>query len=276
MQTVGAVLLEVAKLAGGIIHTGSLQTLGVILVLGEDLDDGGGQRRAAHKDHAADLGLAHKRHDARSDGHGDACLVGKLAEAVEALVIKEELCHKEARAGVLLLLEVLDREIKILAGNVALGVGCGAHAKAGVNELGDEVASIGVVRGGLVVLGRAGGQVAAQGQHVFHAGRAILIDLGGDIGMGAAYASEVRDRGRIEFARDHMCDGGGGGAVARATGGTSDRDKARRKLAQVARHFASRIEGKLALGREHLKRNGCGALGCCLLKNLVDAHIVLL
>ena len=27
---------------------------------------------------------------------------------------------------------------------------------------------------------------------------------------------------------------------------------------------------------EHLKRNGCGALGCCLLKNLVDAHIVLL
>ena len=31
-----------------------------------------------------------------------------------------------------------------------------------------------------------------------------------------------------------------------------------------------------ALGREHLKRNGRGALGCCLLKNLVDAHIVLL
>ncbi len=41
-------------------------------------------------------------------------------------------------------------------------------------------------------------------------------------------------------------------------------------------HFASRIEGQLALGREHLKRNGRGALGCCLLKNLVDAHIVLL
>ena len=38
----------------------------------------------------------------------------------------------------------------------------------------------------------------------------------------------------------------------------------------------SRIEGELALGREHLKRNGRGALGCCLLKNLVDAHIVLL
>ena len=49
-----------------------------------------------------------------------------------------------------------------------------------------------------------------------------------------------------------------------------------RKLAQIACHFASRVEGQLALGREHLKRNGCGALGCCLLKNLVDAHIVLL
>ena len=36
------------------------------------------------------------------------------------------------------------------------------------------------------------------------------------------------------------------------------------------------VEGQLALGREHLKRNGRGALGCCLLKNLVDAHIVLL
>lgn len=48
------------------------------------------------------------------------------------------------------------------------------------------------------------------------------------------------------------------------------------KLAQIACHFASRVEGELALGREHLKRNGCGALGCCLLKNLVDAHIVLL
>ena len=48
------------------------------------------------------------------------------------------------------------------------------------------------------------------------------------------------------------------------------------KLAQIACHFASRIEGQLALGREHLKRNGRGALGCCLLKNLVDAHIVLL
>ena len=63
---------------------------------------GGGQRCAAHKDHAADLRLAHKRHDARGDRHGDAGFVGKLAEAIEALVIKEELCHKEARAGVLL------------------------------------------------------------------------------------------------------------------------------------------------------------------------------
>ena len=34
--------------------------------------------------------------------------------------------------------------------------------------------------------------------------------------------------------------------------------------------------GSARLGREHLKRNGRGALGCCLLKNLVDAHIVLL
>lgn len=171
---------------------------------------------------------------------------------------------------------MLDREVEILAGNVALGVGCGAHAKAGVDELGDEVTGVGVVRGGLVVLGRAGGKIAAQGQYIFYAGGAVLVDLGGDIGMRAAHAGEVRHRGRIEFARNHMRDGGGGGTVARAAGRAGDRDKARRKLAQIACHLASRVEGKLALGREHLKRNGCGALGCCLLKNLVDAHIVLL
>ena len=89
----------------------------------------GRQRRAAHKDHAADLRLAHKRHDARGNGHGDAGLVGKLAKTVEALVVKKELRHKEARAGVLFLLEVFDREVEILAGNVALGVGCGATQK---------------------------------------------------------------------------------------------------------------------------------------------------
>ena len=122
---------------------------------------------------------------------------------------------------------MLDREVEILAGNVTLGVGCGAHAKAGVDELGDEVTGVGVVGGGLVVLSRASGQVAAQGQHVFHAGRAILVDLGGDIGMCAANAGEVRYRGRIEFARNHMCNGGGGGTVTRAASGTSDRDKAR-------------------------------------------------
>ena len=137
MQTGGTVLLEVAKLTGGIIYTGCLQALGVVLVLGENLDDGGGQRRTAHKDHAADLRLAHKRHDARGNGHGDARLVGKLAEAVEALVVKEELRHKEARAGVLFLLEVFDRSVEVLTGNVALGVGRGAHAKAGVDELGE-------------------------------------------------------------------------------------------------------------------------------------------
>ena len=171
---------------------------------------------------------------------------------------------------------MLDREVEHLTGNVALGVGCGAHTKAGVDELGDEVAGVGVVRGGLVVLGRAGREIAAQGQDVFYAGGAVFVDLGGDIGMRAANAGEVRHRGRIKFARNHMRDGGGGGAVARAAGRAGDRDKARRKLAQIACHFASRVEGQLALGREHLKRNGCGALGCCLLKNLVDAHIVLL
>ena len=171
---------------------------------------------------------------------------------------------------------MLDREVKILASNVALGVGCGAHAKAGVDELGDEVAGVGVVGGGLVVLGRAGREIATQGQNVFNAGGAILVDLGGDVGVGAAHAGEVCHRGRVEFARNHMRDGGGGGTVARAAGRAGDRDKARRKLAQIACHFASRVEGELALGREHLKRNGRGALGCCLLKNLVDAHIVLL
>ena len=189
---------------------------------------------------------------------------------------RKELRHKEARAGVLFLLEVFDRGVEVLTGNMALGVGCGAHAKAGVDELGDEVAGVGVVGGGLVVLGRTGREIATQGQDVFHAGGAVLIDLGGDIGVGTAHTGEVRHRGRVEFARNHMRDGGGGGTVARAASGTSDRDKARRKLAQIARHFASRIEGKLTLGREHLKRNGCSALGCCLLKNLVDAHIVLL
>ena len=171
---------------------------------------------------------------------------------------------------------MFDRDVEVLTGNVALGVGCGAHTKAGVNELGDEVAGVGVVRGGLVVLGRTGGKITAQSQDVFNAGGAILVDLGGDVGVGAANAGEVRHRGRIEFARNHMRDGGGGGTVARAAGRAGDRDKARRKLAQIACHFASRIEGQLALGREHLKRNGRGALGCCLLKNLVDAHIVLL
>ena len=171
---------------------------------------------------------------------------------------------------------MLDREVEILAGNVAFGVGCGAHAKAGVDELGDEVAGVGVVRGGLVVLGRASGKITTQGQDVFNAGGAILVDLSGDIGVRAAHTGKVCHRGCIEFARNHMCDGGGGGAVARAAGRAGDRDKARRKLAQIACHLASRVEGKLALGREHLKRNGCGALGCCLLKNLVDAHIVLL
>ena len=171
---------------------------------------------------------------------------------------------------------MFDREVEILTGNVALGVGCGAHAKAGVDELGDEVAGVGVVRGGLVVLGCAGREIATQGQDVFHAGGAILVDLGGDIGVRAAHAGKVCHRGCIEFARNHMRDGGGGGTVAGAAGRAGDRDKARRKLAQIACHLASRVEGKLALGREHLKRNGCGALGCCLLKNLVDAHIVLL
>ena len=174
------------------------------------------------------------------------------------------------------MLEVFDRSVEVLTGNVALGVGRGAHTKAGVDKLGDELAGVGVVRGGLVILGRASGQITAQGQDVFYAGGAVFVDLGGDIGVRAAHAGEVRHRGRIEFARNHMRDGGGGGAVARAAGRAGDRDKARRKLAQIACHLASRVEGKLALGREHLKRNGCGALGCCLLKNLVDAHIVLL
>ena len=127
----------------------------------------------------------------------------------------------------MLLLEVLDREVEILAGNVALGVGCGAHAKAGVDELGDEVTGVGVVGGGLVVLGRASGKITTQGQDVFNVGGAILVNLGGDIGVRAAHAGEVRYRGRIEFARNHMCDGGGGGTVTRAASGTSDRDKAR-------------------------------------------------
>lgn len=42
VQTGGTVLLKVAKLTGGIIYTGCLQTLGVVLVLGENLDDGEG------------------------------------------------------------------------------------------------------------------------------------------------------------------------------------------------------------------------------------------
>ena len=61
------------------------------------------------------------------------------------------------------MLEVFDREVQILTGNMALGIGCGAHAKAGVDKLRDEVTGVGVVRGGLVVLGRAGGKVTAQG-----------------------------------------------------------------------------------------------------------------
>ena len=171
---------------------------------------------------------------------------------------------------------MFDRSVEVLTGNVTLGVGRGAHTKAGVDKLGDELAGVGVVRGGLVILGRASGQITAQGQHIFYAGGAVFVDLGGDVGMRAANAGKVRHRGRVEFARNHMRDGGGGGAVARAAGRAGDRDKARRKLAQIACHLASRVEGKLALGREHLKRNGCGALGCRLLKKLVDAHIVLL
>ena len=59
---------QVDKLAAGIVDTRAYQALWIVLVFREELDDGGGERRAAHEDHAADLRSAHERHDAAGDG----------------------------------------------------------------------------------------------------------------------------------------------------------------------------------------------------------------
>ena len=177
MQAISTGITQALELAAGVLDAGFAQGIWVVFVLCQEFNDRRGERRAAHEDHAADLLLAHERHDARGDGHRDSRAVGHLAKAEEALIIKEKLRHKKARSGILLLLEVLNGKLKVLAGDMSLGVSGCAYAKTGIHKGGDEVFSVRVF--GACGIGGVGslGQIPAQGKDVFHAGLAHLIDF---------------------------------------------------------------------------------------------------
>ena len=174
-----------------------------------------------------------------------------LAEAIEVLVVKEELGDQVVGAG--LLLEVERAEALLLRGglDVPLGVARGADA-----ELGPAVAQVGDKVGRVAEVARLapGGAVAAQGEHVLDPGLPERVDVGVHVIARRAEAGEVREGGDAEVALYRGGDGHGVRRVARAAGGVRDRDPVRAVPRHLARHLVGGLQGKLPLGREDLER----------------------
>ena len=272
MQAISTGITQALELAAGVLDAGFAQGIWVVFVLCQEFNDRRGERRAAHEDHAADLLLAHKRHDARSDGHCDSRAVGHLAKAEEALVIKEELRHEEARSGILLLLKMLNRKLKVLAGDMSLGVGGCAHAKTGVHKGGNEVFGVRVF--GMRRFGGVGslGQISAQGKDVFHAGLAHLVDFALQLIVRKRDAGQVRDGRNAKVVREHGGDFCRGPGVARAAGGIRDAHKVGVEVLELFGNLARALKGELAFGREHLKRDGLCARCLCRREDVGNFH----
>ena len=92
---------------------------------------------------------------------------GRLAEAIEVVVVEEQLGDEEVGAGILLRAQMTDVLARVQAVDVSLGVGRRAHAQLRLLQARDELAGITEV-GRLLAIHK----VAAQGEHCFHAGGA--------------------------------------------------------------------------------------------------------
>ena len=263
MQAVGAGIAQALELPAGVLDASLAQGVRVVLVLGQKLDDRRRQRRAAHEDHTADLLLTHERHDACGDGYRDSRAVGHLAKAEEALIIKEKLRHKKACSGILLLLEVLNGKFEVLAGDMSLGVSGCAYAKTGIHKGGDEVFGVRVF--GTCGIGGVGslGQIPAQGKDVLYAGLAHLIDFTLQLIVREGNARQVGDGRDIKVVREHRGDFCGGAGVARTSGGVGDTHEIGVKVLELLGNLACALEGELAFGREHFKRDGLSARCLC-------------
>lgn len=141
VEAVDAVLCEVLELLD-CVGNACLCLLGRVVSCGDDaLDHGRGNGCPARECHARDLLLARERHDAHNDGNLDAATGAEVAEALERLVVEEELRHEEVGAGILLALQVLERSPHGRRLHVSLRIAGSAEAELGVLclEVGDEV-----------------------------------------------------------------------------------------------------------------------------------------
>ena len=177
----------------------------------------------------------------------------ELAEAVEVLVVEEELRDEEVRPGLLLDVERLHRALEALGLDVALGVARGADAEVtpGLAEVGDEV-------GGMLEVHRAhaGTTIPTQGEHVLDALSDEFVDVGVHVGLRGPDAGEVCEGRGAEVVLDGGRDPGRVEVVARSAGGVGDRDPVRRGRGHLARYLVGILKGHLALGRKDLERIG--------------------
>ena len=272
MQAISTGITQALELAAGVLDAGFAQGIWVVFVLCQEFNDRRRQRRAAHEDHTADLLLTHERHDACGDGYCDSRVVGHLAKAEEALIIKEKLRHEEARSGILLLLKMLNRKLKVLAGDMSLGVGGCAHAKTGVHKGGNEVFGVRVF--GMRCFGGTGslGQISTQGKDVLDAGQVHLIDFALQLIVRKGDAGQVRDGRNAKVVREHGGDFCRGPGVARATGGVGDTHEIGVKVLELLGNLVCMFEGELAFGREHFKRDGLSARCLCVGEDVGNFH----
>ena len=174
-----------------------------------------------------------------------------LAEAIEVLVVKEELGDEVVRTG--LLLEVERAEALLLRGrlDVALRVAGGAYAevRAAGAQVGDEVGGVRKVPGLAT-----GGAIAAQGEHVLHARGGELLHVGVHVLARGAQAGEVRERRHAQVALDLPGYGDGVCRVAGAARGVGDRYPVRSVRRHLAGHGVRGLERHVPLGRENLER----------------------
>ena len=183
-----------------------------------------------------------------------------LAEAIEVLVVKEELRDQVVSTRLLLEVETAVALLHVRGLHVALRVARGADAQviALAAEVGDEV---GRMREVLCLAPRAA--IPSQGEDVLHARGMQLANVGVHISLGGAQAREVRQRGQAQVALEGGGDGHGVLRVAGATGRVGHGHPVRLVLGKGTCHLVGLLKRKVPLWREDLE--GEGLLGGKLL-----------
>lgn len=247
MNAVDARSEEIDDLLRGVGDARLGQGLGVVGVTGHHAGELGRQRGAAEGDDALDLPHVEDGKDAGDEGNVDGTPGETVAEAMEALVVEEELGDEEIGSGLDFLLEVVQILLAVGTLDVPFGVGGGGDAEAsreGAPDVGDEFRGVGIAFHDIEPFE---GTIASKGEDVGDApiqqGIADGVQLGDvvaharQVGHGVQAVDAVEPRG--DFDRP---------VPARASGAVGDADVARFQVGYGLDGVVDFLDGDVGLG----------------------------